>query len=392
MYSCKFFGTVVWAISVLAASTAIAQDQPSGKGDSPIFFDTNIGTVPSIAGDGEDTSPSFSEMPVDQSEYAGCCDMGCVQSCCPPRWTSSADFIFMQRVGSVPYILAETVPSSVPYVDLSKTAGTPVLNASDFNHGFSGGPRVGLVHHGDGGTDLEVSYFQIDGWDSSRSVGPTPDDWLIMRAPGNFLQTQEDFQQVMTWDYASRLYNAEANMRWHSWDRVSVLAGFRWVNLTEALVGIITPPTPHATGSFWDTQTKNNLYGLQIGADARLLERNRFSIVGALKTGIFENHVDETALIRMERIQFPASDSTDHLAFLGQLGVQCKYQATPRLLLKIGYEVIWMQGVALAPGQIPETYCSGAIFPQDTHVQAVGINCNSGVLYHGAAAGLEYAF
>ena len=337
-----------------------------------------------------DPQPPSSESSVGHSPDAGVCGLG---PSCDSRWTVSADFLFMQRVGNVPYVLAETVPSSVRYEDLSTTVGIPVLNASDLSHGFSGGPRVGLIHHADDGCDLEVSYFQIDGWDSFRSVGPTPDDWLIMRAPGNFLQTQENFQQVMTWDYASRLYNAEANMRWHSWDCVTVLAGFRWVNVTERLVGILTPPTAHATGSFWDTQTKNNLYGLQIGADARLLERDRFSIGGVLKAGIFANHVDESALVRMERIQFPESDSTDCLAFLGQLGVQCKYQLTTRLLLKVGYEAIWLQGVALAPGQISETYSSySGLNPLDTHVQAVGVNGNSSVLYHGGTAGLEYSF
>ena len=167
----------------------------------------------------------------------------------------------------------------------------------------------------------------------------------------------------MAWDYASRLYNAEVNVRWNLWRRVTVLAGFRWVNLSEELEGILLPPTPHGTGSFWDTQTKNNLYGFQIGADAKLLERNRFSIDGVLKAGIFDNHVEETTSVRMERIQFGESDSTDHLAFLGEIGVQCKYQVTPRLSLKAGYEAIWLQGVALAPGQIPETYCSRCLDP-----------------------------
>ncbi|HLA83282.1 MAG TPA: hypothetical protein VJL29_00695 [Thermoguttaceae bacterium] len=349
-----------------------------------------------VADSGGDSQPPFSETTVGHSPDAGFQDLGLGQSC-DSHWTASADFLFMQRVGNVPYLLVETVPSSVPYEDLSKTAGTPVLNASDFSHGFSGGPRVGLVHHGDDGADMEVSYFQIDGWDSYRAVGPTPDDWLVMRAPGNFLQAQDSplhlNEQMVAWGYTSRLYNAEANMRWHCWDRVTMLAGFRWVNVTEELVGILAPPGTDGAGTFWNTQTKNNLYGVQIGADARLLERDRFSIGGVLKAGIFDNHAEETTSVRMERIQFPESDSTDYLAFLGQLGVQCKYQVTPRLLFKVGYEVIWLQGVALAPGQIPETYSSyGGLNPLDTHVQAVGVNCNSGVLYHGGAAGLEYAF
>ena len=83
------------------------------------------------------------------------------------------------------------------------------------------------------------------------------------------------------------------------------------------------------------------------------------------------------------------SASTNHAAFLGEIGLQCKYQVTQRLLLKAGYEAMWLQGVALAPGQIQETQ-SQVIRP--VNVQALGVNCDSGVFYHGATAGLEYSF
>ena len=338
--------------------------------------------------------PSISETAADPSQGAGCSDLDFGQQVCS-RWTASAEFMILERVGSTPYVLVETVPSRVRYDDLSKTPGTPVLNADDFRPGFSGGPRVGLIRQGDDGRDLEVSYFQIDGWQSDRAVGPTPDDWLVMRAPGNFLQTQNDYptlQQVMGWEYTSRLYNAEVNMRWHPCRRVTVLTGFRWVNVTEELVGILTPPTAHGTGPFWDTRTKNNLYGLQIGADAKLLERNRFSIDGVLKTGIFDNHASEATSVRIDRIQFPESDSTDCLAFLGEVGVQCHYQVNRRLSLKAGYEAVWLQGLALAPGQIVETYSHGSVIPREVSVQSLGVNCSSGVFYHGATTGLEYSF
>jgi hypothetical protein len=87
---------------------------------------------------------------------------------------------------------------------------------------------------------------------------------------------------------------------------------------------------------------------------------------------------------------YPSSASTNHAAFVGEAGLQCKYQITKRLLLRGGYEVIWLQGVALAPDQIQETYITTRFF--DSAVQALGINCSSGVFYHGATAGLEYSF
>ena len=76
-----------------------------------------------------------------------------------------------------------------------------------------------MIRHGDCGYDWELSYFQIDGWSSDRSIGPDdPIDWLIMRAPGGFLQTNQQpllAIQAMDWDYATKLYNAEFNVRWN---------------------------------------------------------------------------------------------------------------------------------------------------------------------------------
>ena len=197
------------------------------------------------------------------------------------------------------YPLVSTVPASQSPSD----PGTEVLNARDLHQGFSGGPRLDLIHHGDQDADLEVVYFQIDGWECYRSIGPDPNDWLVMKAPGGFVQNQDNkVTQMMAWGYSSRLYNAEVNVRGNLSGRVTVLAGFRWVNLSEDLEGILMPPTEYGKGSFWDTQTKNNLYGFQIGMDAKLLERGRFSIGSVVKAGVFDNHVEEATSVRMARI------------------------------------------------------------------------------------------
>ena len=145
-------------------------------------------TQSAMTGNAEGWLPSFAETTAEPSQDAGFPDPGFGQPCCCPRWTAAADFIILDRIGSVPYTLVETVPAS----QSTNSAGTEVLNARDLHQGFSGGPRLDLIHHGEDGNDLEVSYFQIDGWDSYRSIGPTPDDWLVMKAPGDFLQTQDD--------------------------------------------------------------------------------------------------------------------------------------------------------------------------------------------------------
>jgi hypothetical protein len=65
--------------------------------------------------------------------------------------------------------------------------------------------------------------------------------------------------------------------------------------------------------------------------------------------------------------------------------LQLKYQLSKGLALKAGYEALWLDGVALAPGQIQETLT-------EANVRALGVNCASNVLFQGATFGLEYSF
>jgi hypothetical protein len=358
-------------VVALCSITVIGLPGPSGAAgfDEPSPFSATIAEPPqSVAGD----------------------ELGSRLASNAPRWTASAEFILFDRVGGGDQTLVEKLPSSVHFVDLPHTFGTTALTGNDFQ-GFAGGPRIGLTRHGDSGYDLEFSYFQIDGWNSEKSTGPdSPPDWLVMRAPG-FIQTnQPPFDiQAMDWTYASQLHNAEFNVRWNPSDRVTLLAGLRWMNLQEHLVGALEPPTVSWEPPFWNATTSNNLFGLQIGADGTIFHRGRFSIGGRAKAGIYDDNAQQSSAISVIFKQVrTASASTSQAAFVGETGLQCKYQLTKGLSLKAGYEAIWLQGVALAPGQTQETDINTVIIA----VQSLGINCNSGVLYHGATAGLEYSF
>lgn len=371
-HSCRLIGIVAWTLLVLTTTPVLLGQ------DGPI-----VNSLP--PGDTAASQPSVSEAMVDRSGDTTHFDLGGCSPRCFPRWTASADFILLERIGSVPYTLVERVSGGDP-----NRPGTEVLNATDLPQGFSGGPRVGLIRHGDGGYDLELSYFQIDGWSSSRSVyPPTPQDWrwLTMRCRGDFLQLNEGAGQGMVWQYGSRLYNAELNVRWNACNQVTMLAGFRWVRLQENLQGALEPPTVSWEPPFWNTTTTNNLYGVQIGAEGRLFERGRFSIDGLVKAGIFDNNAEQFTGVSTIKVVRPSVASVNHAAFVGETGLRCRYEVTPRVALKVGYEAIWLQGVALAPGQIPETVMS-----TPTTAQALGVNCNSGAFYHGATAGLEYSF
>lgn len=371
----NLLGTAVCAILTWAAGSAAAlgQNEPAG--------------CPLLTSPGEDSAQQYSQTVAESAQSAGCCDEGCCPPCFCPRWTASADFIILDRLGGANQVLVSRVPT-VP--DAFTMPGVETFNSSDFQQGFCGGPRLGLIRHGDGGYDWELSYFQIDGWNSDRVITPdSPTQVLVMKSAVNFVQTTQVPNQAMAWDYATKLYNAECNVRWNPDPRVTALAGFRWINLGENLDGTLFPPVPSWEPPFWNTTTTNNLFGFQIGADGKLWERDRFSINGLAKAGVFDNFAEQTTSVSVIAKQVrTGSDSSTHAAFVGETGLQGKYQVTNALALRAGYEVIWLEGVALAPGQIQET--SVDLVPKAVH--AIGVNCNSGAFYHGATVGLEYAF
>jgi hypothetical protein len=251
--------------------------------------------------------------------------------------------------------------------------------------------------------------------DSTKSVGPdNPLNWLVMRAPGSFFQTQDFSYQSMTWDYSTYLYNAELNVQHKLSNWITMLVGFRWLQLHENLQGTIPPadsfqPTWKSTNPFdtlfdvaqiaggdpapeyppfWNTSSTNNLYGFQIGVDGKILEYRHFSINGMIKAGPYLNHASELTGVSVAKTVYESGASANHAAFVGEGGLQCKYQVTRAITLKLGYEVLWLAGVATAPGQIRETY----IFSSPTSVYTHGVSSNSNVLFHGVTAGLEFSF
>jgi len=65
-----------------------------------------------------------------------------------------------------------------------------------------------------------------------------------------------------------------------------MLAGFRWVNLHENLVGALDPPTVRTEAPFWNGTTTNILYGFQIGADGKNFRaRSAFRLRGCSRPG-----------------------------------------------------------------------------------------------------------
>jgi len=326
-----------------------------------------------------------------------------------PRWTVSIEAIGLGRSGGTDQTLVARVPGDVTFYGTAVVPGAEALNSNQFRRGFSAGPNISLTYHGNSGFGAELSYFNILNHSITQAIGPdSPADWLVMKAPGTFWQTQDFPYQAMAWKSTTSLYNAEVNGRFDFSRRVAMLAGFRWIQLNDGLQGTltaaditaptwkrncnctlsqITPGDPAGSyPPFWNTSTMNNLYGVQIGVDTKMFEWGSLSLDGTIKSGIFDNVAEQSTGVSMQKKIYPSQAMTNHTAIVIEADLELKYQVSRGLALKAGYKVLWLDGVALAPGQIRETSTT------PSSVRALGVNCASGVLFQGATAGLEYSF
>jgi len=348
--------------------------------------------------DSEELSSSSGESRLDRSTS-------------PPQWTVSIEGIALARLGGgVNRTLVARVPGTVPFLATAVAPGTAAFNSEQFRQGYSAGPKIQLMYHNDSGYGMELSYFNIFDQIGTKTFGPdSPADWLVMKAPGGFWQTQDFPYQAMVWRDSTNLHSAEINGRLDLSRRVTVFAGFRWLQLNDNLQGNLAPPDRTAPEwkttcpmcnlfqvtadgpigklpPFWNTGTTNKLYGIQIGADANILQFGRFSLDGRMAIGLFDNSAEQATGVSIRKVVYPTTASANSAAFVSDVGLQLKYRVIEGLSLKVGYEALWLVGVALAPGQIDETHAA------PSSVRALGVNHGSKVLFQGTTFGLEYSF
>ncbi|MCK7476058.1 MAG: hypothetical protein MZV49_27005 [Rhodopseudomonas palustris] len=248
-----------------------------------------------------------------------------------PRWTLSAEVIALARSGTGNRPLVSLVPGDVYWftqtgTNTSNYPGLEVLNSNQLGQRLAAGPRLSLSYRDPSGYGFELSYFNVVGLTASKAIGPTnPAQWLVMKAPGTFWQTQDFNYQSMVWQDDSRLHSLEANARLELAPRVTLLLGARWLQLRDQLQGTLDPadlgePTwkyggairlpdavPLSNSSivinppFWTTIATNNLYGVQIGAKATLWEAGPWSLGGTIKAGVFNNRAEHVSLVSMQK-------------------------------------------------------------------------------------------
>ena len=184
-----------------------------------------------------------------------------------------------------------------------------------------------------------MTYFGIDSYGSTVTTTDV-DTWFINPpiAVGVFPGRTH---------YDSDIHSAEFNLRrqWNHW--LTLLGGFRWINVNEILntdIGGV------ATNRI---DVDNQMYGLQLGLDTYLWSYGRFSLEGYGKAGIYSNDSDgRSSSFGIVGAVPVVTASEDRAAFVGELALTGVYDISQRWSLRGGYQMLWLDGVALAPEQL----------------------------------------
>lgn len=319
-----------------------------------------------------DDSPTEGKQPDDgQVEYsqgaASCSEsvnidwQECCSECCP---------LWSVKAGTV--ILTRELPRATPLLQNTVNSAT-LLNANAFDFNWAAGLDMTLTREFGNGDGIDVRYFGVDGFSAQQTITTSP-IWNFPTNPPLFGLGVANVDAI----YASRLYSTEVNWRREANEWLTVLAGFRWIEFHERLAFNADFGGNQALIS---ENTANHLYGGQIGLDGRIWHYNRLTVDAYTKAGIYFNSADQDfSVTQAIGPAFGAGQRMDTAAFAGELGANGNYWITDRLALRAGYQMLWLQSVAVASDQIANVDV----------LNATGISVGGSVFYHGATAGIEY--
>jgi hypothetical protein len=142
-----------------------------------------------------------------------------------------------------------------------------------------------------------------------------------------------------------------------------------------------------------DVSTFNDLIGFHVGGDMLLCLIPGVKLGGQLKAGLLGVQAGQRTTVDTVRPadtnlnqRFHEYTQDEDVAFVGEGGLEFVIEATERVTLRGGFQLLYINGVALAP----ENFNADFIPPPPN--RDVQVNHNGDVFYHGFYTGLEYTW
>ena len=315
--------------------------------------------------------------------------------CCLPRWFDfSAEWLFWEREFSDSLALSS-----------EGILGPTVLDMNQLEIEEVSGFRVTGAYLVAPATALEASYFGGFSWSSSAAVNSAGNLFSVFSEFGfnplnGFPETDQAHRHRI--DFSSELDSGELNLR-HRWVSAncvvhsSVLVGARYLRLADDFIynTQVDTANPYPNQLNYLLQTDNDLVGAQVGGDSMICFTPRFKLGGEAKAGLYgtrskqattANFIDNTGTGGI----FQELERDTDVAFVGEAGISGIFKVTPRLSLKLGYQVLYVAGVAVAV----DNFNTASPLPSggQPSTRTALLDNDGDVFYHGANLGFEWTW
>lgn len=313
---------------------------------------------------------------------------------CCREWETFTTFdsVFMQRDNLV----------SPRDLVINSNTSTSAISSREMQFPVAPGVRAFYGQHGRSGIGWEAGYMGVYGMFANKTSGGVGD--LEVAPPLSSQVASLRNASTARTTYGSTLNSAELNVlltdAWvhlprntaYEFERQSAtstidwIAGARWAGLEEsASITLVDPtiPTDIITGTY-DVQSSSNLIGGQIGTRGRI-DWQRWAVEGWLKAGVAGALLSQSQAPIVDTVTgFVERDArgstTTTVGGIFDLGGSLLYRIDDVWAFRVGYSMLWLTGVALAPDQ----------FDFSTNVDAgTAVDGNATLWLGGGTLGLE---
>ena len=266
-------------------------------------------------------------------------------------------------------------PDNLGGTGLASTSdGSRVLDTGQLDPSANVGYRIGAFLRPSNLGIFELAYLHNE-WDVGRGVS-SPNN--LNAIPGTVDFTLADHIHA---DYDSEIDSFEVNRWGQLGNRFFWMFGARHLSLDERF---ILSGFDSGFRSDASITTDNSLYGLQIGGRHQSCtagERMIFNLSG--KFGLYENRTKQRT--RLNDVDntirlFDIANEDSATSFVGDIEASLSLRLSQNLYGRLGYQVLWINDVALAPEQ----------FQPSASLTSVSVDNDGDVVMHGAYAGMEF--
>jgi hypothetical protein len=297
------------------------------------------------------------------------------------------------------YFMADFAPTTVDFQNTRALAelgplGPVVLSTADLQPNFNAGARLTLGHRIFDCYRLEGTYWGSFKWndytavqDNSGLGGAGTLSTLLSGGFGNPAVAGLDNNSFVSAENSTRMNNAELNLLyWIDMPPgpldISLLFGGRYLDIRDQfnLVAINA-----AQENRLQVNTTNPIWCLQVGLASDWLIASRMWVNFTIKGGICTNHVtldnNFTTTAGGASVINLTSAVQNRTAWLGDLNLTANLQMTPWLVARIGYQALFVDGVAVAADNVQTNVNLLTNGPAQ-------VNARSNAVFHGPLIGL----